>query len=115
MINASEPDEQGLHLRPGLATDRTQEGNAWTLRLGEGIRFHNGETMTAEHLALPWRGRALGNDPRSSGAAVSLPQASPGSSALAEAAGRGEICAEIREITRHHPVDQGSATSWTDG
>lgn len=45
-------DEQGLILTPGLATEWTQNGNVWTIKLREGVRFHNGEVMTAEDVAF---------------------------------------------------------------
>ncbi len=45
-------DPEGLELRPGLATEWTQNGNVWTLKLREGVKFHNGETMTAEDVAF---------------------------------------------------------------
>lgn len=45
-------DPEGLVLKPGLATEWTQNGNVWTLKLREGVKFHNGEAMTAEDVAF---------------------------------------------------------------
>jgi peptide/nickel transport system substrate-binding protein len=45
-------DEQGLELQPGLATDWSQNGKVWTLTLRDGVKFHNGEMMTAEDVAF---------------------------------------------------------------
>lgn len=45
-------DKEGLILKPGLATEWTQNGKVWTLKLREGVKFHNGETMTAEDVAF---------------------------------------------------------------
>src|SRR5690606_4130842 len=45
-------DPEGLVLKPGLATEWTQDGKVWTLKLREGVKFHNGETMTAEDVAF---------------------------------------------------------------
>ena len=45
-------DEQGLTLKPGVATEWAQNGKVWTLKLREGVKFHNGETMTAEDVAF---------------------------------------------------------------
>lgn len=45
-------DEQGLALLPGLATEWSRNSKVWTLKLREGVKFHNGETMTAEDVAF---------------------------------------------------------------
>ncbi len=45
-------DEQGLVLAPRLATEWTQNGKVWTIQLREGVKFHDGETMTAEDVAF---------------------------------------------------------------
>lgn len=45
-------DPQGLVLRPGLATDWSQDGTVWTITLREGVRFHDGTPMTAEDVAF---------------------------------------------------------------
>ena len=45
-------EEQGLELKPGLATEWTRDAKVWTLKLREGVKFHNGETMTAEDVAF---------------------------------------------------------------
>ncbi len=41
-------DENGLIFAPKLATKWEQNGNVWTFTLREGVKFHNGEEMTAE-------------------------------------------------------------------
>jgi len=45
-------DPEGVALIPGLATEWTQADKVWTLKLREGVKFHNGETMTAEDVAF---------------------------------------------------------------
>lgn len=45
-------DPTGVLLKPGLATEWTQKGNVWTFQLREGVKFHNGATMTAEDVAF---------------------------------------------------------------
>jgi peptide/nickel transport system substrate-binding protein len=45
-------EEQGLDLKPGLATEWNRDGKVWTIKLREGVKFHNGEMMTAEDVAF---------------------------------------------------------------
>lgn len=45
-------DPEGVALIPGLATEWVQNGKVWTFTLREGVKFHNGETMTAEDVAF---------------------------------------------------------------
>lgn len=45
-------DPQGVTLKPGLATEWSREGKIWTIKLREGVKFHNGQTMTAEDVAF---------------------------------------------------------------
>ena len=45
-------DPEGLVLKPGLATEWTQDGNVWTIQLREGVKFHDGTPMTAEDVAF---------------------------------------------------------------
>lgn len=45
-------DPNGLELKPGLATEWSRDGKVWTIKLREGVRFHNGEVMTAEDVAF---------------------------------------------------------------
>jgi peptide/nickel transport system substrate-binding protein len=40
-------DENGI-LIPGVADSWTLEGNTWTFKIHEGIKFHNGDPLTAE-------------------------------------------------------------------
>ena len=55
-------DEQGLELRPGLATEWSRDGKVWTIQLREGVKFHNGETMTAEDVAFTLGAERLWGD-----------------------------------------------------
>ena len=41
-------DPLGLVLAPKLATKWEQNGDVWTITLREGVKFHNGQEMTAE-------------------------------------------------------------------
>ncbi len=50
-----EQDTEGA-LVPGLATEWTpsEDGLTWTFTIREGVKFHNGDTLTAEDVAWSW-------------------------------------------------------------
>jgi peptide/nickel transport system substrate-binding protein len=45
-------DPSGQTLSPRLATGWTRKDKVWTLELRPGVKFHNGQTMTAEDVAF---------------------------------------------------------------
>lgn len=45
-------DPSGQTLVPRLATAWERDGKIWTITLRDGVKFHNGETMTAEDVAF---------------------------------------------------------------
>ncbi|MGV8938613.1 MAG: ABC transporter substrate-binding protein [Allorhizobium sp.] len=45
-------DEQGLELVPSIATEWTQAGKVWTFQIRDGVKFHNGDPLTAEDVAF---------------------------------------------------------------
>ena len=50
-----EQDSEGA-LVPGLATEwvASEDGLSWTFTIREGVKFHNGDTLTAEDVAWSW-------------------------------------------------------------
>lgn len=43
-----------LNLQPWLAEEWSRDGNTWTLKLREGVKFSNGREMTAEDVKFSW-------------------------------------------------------------
>ncbi|EKF20528.1 ABC transporter substrate-binding protein [Nitratireductor pacificus] len=55
-------DPSGQTLIPRLATGWERDGKVWTITLREGVKFHNGETMTAEDVAFTLSAERLWGD-----------------------------------------------------
>ena len=45
-------DPNGLVLKPKIATKWEQKGKVWHLDIRQGVKFHNGEEVTAEDVAF---------------------------------------------------------------
>ncbi len=98
-------EEQGLELVPGLATEWTRDGKVWTIKLREGVKFHNGETMTAEDVAFTLGAERLwGDEPFE-------PRGKTFTAGFTRVEATGDLTVEI-ETEREDPYIPGKLTGY---